>query len=197
MPVAASAIARRRLRLRFCRWRRRGIVGLAVQVCLWALAWQVGPVSAHTTRHSVLDASSVTVEFGYSDGSTMPYGEIKVFAPGQLSMPHQIGRTDAQGRFAFVPHQDGVWRLSARDEDGHAHDAEVEVTGGTASASGWRRRAMLFVSVFMNMALLALLLDRYRSAAAGGVGMSPLARLGFSGRHPWWRSGRRPRDREK
>lgn len=138
-------------------------------VCCFALLLDA-PASAHTARHRVLDIQNVVVEFGYSDGSVMPYAEVKVFAPDQAAMPHQIGRTDAYGRFAFVPHQDGTWRLSARDDDSHAHEAEIAVTSGTAASRDWLRRGLLFASVFLNVALLAVFLDRYRKRMANGDG---------------------------
>lgn len=136
-----------------------------------AMAWAVGIPSAmaHTALHRVLDTPGVTVEFGYSDGSSMAAAEVRVFAPGQKATPRQVGRTDADGRFAFLPNADGVWTVSARDEDGHVHDAEVKISGGVASSGSWWRRAVLFGSIFLNVALIAFLVELRRGLRSGGL----------------------------
>ena len=70
----------------------------------------------------------VALEFFYSTGEPMSYREAKIFSPADEKFAHQTGRTDAAGRFAFVPDVPGTWRVIVRDEEGHQAMAEIAVT---------------------------------------------------------------------
>jgi nickel transport protein len=82
-------------------------------------------------------------------------------------MYHQTGRTDAKGRFAFIPDRNGPWTVVADDGMGHVSTATVPVEGGqTAMAQpdpfmasaiheGWLLRAMLGLSLIINLGLAA------------------------------------------
>lgn len=126
--------------------------------------------SAHGTGYRLLDDSpSVALEFYYSTGGAMSYLEAKVYSPGDEKFAHQTGRTDALGRFAFVPDAAGVWRVVVRDDEGHLAEAVAEVPAerfGPSAASlaaGAQTappagtplylRAALGVSIIFNLAL--------------------------------------------
>ncbi|MBQ7156052.1 MAG: hypothetical protein IJR85_10935 [Synergistaceae bacterium] len=121
---------------------------------------------AHGTgyRHSGLKA--VALEFFYSDGEKMSYREARVFSPRDEKFAVQTGRTDEEGRFAFVPDCPGEWRVIVRDEEGHQCTASVGVRdeGLGARGEGLARkddarpemliRAILGVSLLFNIAMI-------------------------------------------
>lgn len=87
-----------------------------------------GLAAAHGTHHVIMnDARAVVVEFLYTGPSPMLYSAVEVFAPDQDQRPYQTGRTDENGRFAFVPARSGTWRLKVDDGDGHRHQMSLEV----------------------------------------------------------------------
>jgi nickel transport protein len=52
---------------------------------------------------------------------------VLVYAPGGGDTEFQNGRTDARGRFAFLPDRPGVWRVKVDAGMGHGFDIEIEV----------------------------------------------------------------------
>lgn len=87
-----------------------------------------GVAAAHGTHHVIMnDARAIVLEFLYTGPSPMLYSAVEVFAPDQDKRPYQTGRTDENGRFAFVPARPGTWRLKVDDGDGHRHQVSVEV----------------------------------------------------------------------
>ena len=97
------------------------LAGLSSLLALPALAHGVGYREAG-------GLSPVALEFFYSTGEPMSYREAKVFSPADEKFAHQTGRTDAAGRFAFVPDVPGLWRVVVRDEEGPQATAELDVT---------------------------------------------------------------------
>lgn len=88
---------------------------------------------AHGTEYRFLrDASTVTLEFFYSDEEPMGYAEVLVFGPQDQEVEYQNGRTDRQGRFAFYPETFGTWRIEVDDGMGHKEVGIVEVQGETS-----------------------------------------------------------------
>ena len=93
-----------------------------------------GALHAHALNHSVQPGSAVIVELRYGDGSPFSYESAEVYRPGE-TVPFLAGRTDANGRLAFVPDRAGDWRVRAFSEDGHGGDFTVATaSGGEASA---------------------------------------------------------------
>ena len=148
--------------------RRIIFVGLAVMAGLIFL-----PENAHAHgvgyKHSELKA--VPLEFFYSTGEKMSYCEARVFSPNDEKFAAQTGRTDEQGRFAFVADVPGEWRVIVRDNEGHQCTASIAV-GETLKASQDESslpqgmelfiRALLGVSVIFNIAMII----RWRSSHA-------------------------------
>ncbi len=58
----------------------------------------------------------------------MSYREARVYSPKDSKFAAQTGRTDEQGRFAFIPDTSGEWRVIVRDEEGHQCTAKIVVT---------------------------------------------------------------------
>ncbi len=83
---------------------------------------------AHGTGHRVIrDAGALAVESFYSDREPMSYAEVKLYGPSDAVIEYQNGRTDKNGRFAFLPDQEGTWRIEVGDGMGHLMMAEIDV----------------------------------------------------------------------
>ena len=93
----------------------------------------VAPAPAHQLTHAVQTGTAVVVELRYGDGSPFGYEAAEVFRPGE-SVPFLAGRTDANGRLAFVPDRGGEWRVRAFSEDGHGADLTVAAGAGGVAA---------------------------------------------------------------
>lgn len=83
---------------------------------------------AHGVGYRQSKLPAVPLEFFYSTGDTMSYLETKIFSPADEKFANQSGRTDATGRFAFVPDVAGKWRVIVKDDEGHRCMAEINVT---------------------------------------------------------------------
>lgn len=105
----------------------------------WLLAacglMALGAAPAHELEYEVERTDAVIVDLSLSHGAqSVPY---ELYAPGGET-PHQVGRSDAEGRVAFRPEEPGTWRLEVATEDGHGLKAEIEVdeTGAVSGGEG-------------------------------------------------------------
>ena len=92
-----------------------------------AAALFAGTLQAHSLIHTAQPGSAVIVELRYADGSPFSYESTEVYRPAE-SVPFLVGRTDANGRLAFVPDRSGDWRVRAFSEDGHGGDFTIAAT---------------------------------------------------------------------
>lgn len=125
---------------------------------------------AHGTGSREISSKDIrAVQFYYSSSDPMAFVDIKVYAPGNLDIPSQIGRTDAQGRFALVVDTPGTWRVTAQDHEGHraellleaagvssgvSSDASLPSTGDKPAKASRLVTATLGVSLIINLCLL-------------------------------------------
>ena len=95
-----------------------------------------GVLHAHSLSHTAGQGSALIVELRYADGSPFSYEAAEVYRPAE-SVPFLVGRTDANGRLAFVPDRPGDWRIRAFSEDGHGGDFTVAAAaeGGSSPSS--------------------------------------------------------------
>jgi nickel transport protein len=95
-----------------------------------------GVLHAHSLSHTAGQGSALIVELRYADGSPFSYEAAEVYRPAESS-PFLAGRTDANGRLAFVPDRPGDWRIRAFSEDGHGGDFTVAAAaeGGSSTSS--------------------------------------------------------------
>lgn len=65
----------------------------------------------------------------FSNGQPLKGAKVKVYAPDQPHRVHTVGKTDAQGRFTFVPDEpiSGDWEVNIKRE-GHEDILTVPVT---------------------------------------------------------------------
>ena len=106
------------------------------------------------------------------------YAEAKLYGPDSADVEFQNGRTDAQGRFAFLPDKPGTWTIVVADNMGHKVSHPMTITlsdEGTVerevAPSGFSEsllalpvlfRAVLGVSLLLNL-FLGLALFRHRA----------------------------------
>lgn len=111
------------------------------------------------------DSPTEVLRFTYTAGQPMDGARVQVLMPDSQKV-FQVGRTDAQGRFAFVPDRPGTWLVEANDERGHKLQGRVAV-GGSAQANAAPRRvqippmaliAALLVSLLANAGLVSALI---------------------------------------
>ena len=129
--------------------------------------------AAHTWQGTV-----ALVQFAYAGGEKPTYAKVEVYSPADSKVEFQNGRTDAQGRFAFMPDAPGQWRIIMADNMGHrvehavdvsadptAQQADVKNAGDAAATPGVGGfsiplRILLGLSIIANIALAAALLRR-------------------------------------
>jgi len=102
----------------------------------WVGALLAVPVAlhAHELTHSAQPGTAVIVEIRHGDGSPFSHQRAEVYRPGE-TVPFLGGRTDANGRLAFVSDRAGEWRVRAFSEDGHGGDFAVPASAADASAT--------------------------------------------------------------
>jgi nickel transport protein len=77
----------------------------------------------------------------YADASPFAFESYELYRE-DLELPVQTGRTDAQGRIAFIPDTAKDWRIRAFSEDGHGIDRRFTInatTGRTSPSTGINR----------------------------------------------------------
>ena len=88
---------------------------------LAALLGLAHPAAAHDLQYSVSGAQAVVVKLFYVDNKPFTFEGYEIYRAGE-KLPYQVGRTDSQGRIAFLPDRAGDWRIKAISEDGHGLD---------------------------------------------------------------------------
>lgn len=92
---------------------------------VWMLGASVAPVSAHEVASTVTRGDAVIVTLHYADGTPLAYEECEVKAEG-AAQPLVVGRTDVEGRMAFVPEPGVAYTVRAFSQDGHGAIVRVE-----------------------------------------------------------------------
>jgi hypothetical protein len=82
---------------------------------------------AHSIRIDVsIQSPAITVYAGYTKTKPIANAKVEVFAP-ESKTPFQLGKTDINGNFAFLPKIHGEWLITIDDEMGHKGKANVTV----------------------------------------------------------------------
>ena len=106
------------------------LLGRCAAICLAAALLLTG-TAAQAPAHALYAADTrhdgvVLVQFAYSGGEQPTYAKVEVYSPADAKVEFQNGRTDAQGRFAFMPDTPGQWRIIMADNMGHRVEHPVE-----------------------------------------------------------------------
>jgi nickel transport protein len=86
---------------------------------------------SHGVEVSQSNESAKVIRFSYTDGEPMMYAKIKLYSPSSPKIETIKSLTDENGFFAFVPHEEGEWRVEARDGMGHRGEIVVNIAGGS------------------------------------------------------------------
>ncbi|MBN1498378.1 MAG: hypothetical protein JXA07_16520 [Spirochaetes bacterium] len=84
-------------------------------------------LAAHGIVRTIEEGRAMVVTALYDDGEPISYAAVRIFAPGDRKVEFQNGRTDARGRFSFVPHGPGDWLVRLDDGGGHGFEEHVAV----------------------------------------------------------------------
>ncbi|MDR1976256.1 MAG: DUF4198 domain-containing protein [Campylobacteraceae bacterium] len=123
--------------------------------------------AAHGVEVSEVHPSSLkTVRFTYSTNDPMAYAKIKVYPPSNSKVEAIKSFTDRNGYFAFLPDEEGEWKIEAADGMGHRGEISVNAaaqniveTSNTAAAPVWLR-FVLGLSLLFNTFLFFTLFKR-------------------------------------
>ncbi|MBS4013526.1 MAG: hypothetical protein KGZ97_07165 [Bacteroidetes bacterium] len=82
---------------------------------------------AHSIRVDVnIQSPTVTIYAGFSKIKPIANAKVEVFAP-ETETPYQLGQTDINGNFAFLPNAYGEWRIKIDDEMGHVRNTKINI----------------------------------------------------------------------
>ncbi|MBN2135558.1 MAG: hypothetical protein JW737_07505 [Acidobacteria bacterium] len=93
-----------------------------VLILLATLAFGHG-VKINTTMKS----PTVILRCDYDGADLMSYAAVQVFSPINTEIEYQSGRTDAEGKFAFIPNTVGTWKFVVDDEIGHMEEIQIQI----------------------------------------------------------------------
>ena len=82
------------------------------------------PADAHDLQYTVSGGQAVVVKLFYVDNTPFTFEGYEIYREG-AKLPYQVGRTDGQGRIAFLPDRAATWRIKAISEDGHGLDFKL------------------------------------------------------------------------
>jgi nickel transport protein len=106
---------------------------------LWALLFASAPLLAHDLQYTVAGGQAVVIRLFYVDNTPFTFEGYEIYRAGE-KLPYQVGRTDNQGRIAFLPDKAAEWRIKAISEDGHGLDFKL-TTDAAAQLSGAEKPA--------------------------------------------------------
>jgi nickel transport protein len=110
---------------------------------------------------------AVRVHFKYSTGEGMAYAQIRLFAPSRPEAEVLLSLTDRNGRFSFVPDEEGPWIVEASDGMGHQgsitiHAAETAAAGeGLGTAPAAAGSTPLFLRLLLGLSLILNIFAAY------------------------------------
>ncbi len=82
---------------------------------------------AHSIRVDVnIQSPAVTIYAGFSKTNPIANAKVEVYAP-ETETPYQLGQTDINGNFAFLPNAFGEWQIKIDDEMGHARNTKINI----------------------------------------------------------------------
>lgn len=117
-------------------------------------------LNAHELHYTAASGEAVVLRVFYADAKGFAFEAYEISRDGE-ALPVQVGRTDAQGRIAFLPDGAGTWRLKAFTEDGHGLDVRF-TTDAAAQLDAldkpfYERHARILVGVGLIFGVFGLL----------------------------------------
>ncbi len=110
------------------RWKGSKFILTNIISIVWIMFFLLSRTAlAHGVEGKVtLFSGGVVITATYDTGEPMSYAQVEIYAPDSKTK-FQLGRTDRNGRFAFVPDAPGKWRVIISDGVGHQLELAVEV----------------------------------------------------------------------
>jgi len=129
-------------------------------LALAAISFTACPAQAHDLQYSVGGGQAVVIRLFYMDNAPFTFEGYEIYREGE-KLPYQVGRTDSQGRIAFLPDRAASWRIKATSEDGHGLDFKIS-TDAAAMLSGtekpfYERYARIVVGIAVILGLFGFL----------------------------------------
>ncbi len=129
-----------------------------------------GTCLAHDLQYTVVGGQAVVIKLFYADNSPFTFEGYEIYRDGE-KLPYQVGRTDSQGRIAFLPDRAAAWRVKAISEDGHgldfkvSTDAAAQLAGSDKPAFERYSRIVIGVAVILGLfGFLSLYLKRKKAS---------------------------------
>lgn len=111
---------------------------------------------AHDLQYQVSGGQAVVVRLFYVDDTPFTFEGYEIYRDGE-KVPYQVGRTDSQGRIAFLPDRAATWRIKAISEDGHGLDFKLSTDAAAVLAESekpfYERYARIVVGVALILGL--------------------------------------------
>lgn len=123
---------------------------------LWLLAaWLAASPMAwsHDLQYTVTQGQAVVVRLHYADDTPFSFEGYEIYPEGD-KLPVQVGRTDTQGRIAFLPDKAGRWRIKAISEDGHGLDFTLSTDAAASVASSEKPAYERYGRILTGVALI-------------------------------------------
>lgn len=115
---------------------------------------------AHDLQYTVVGGQAVVIKLFYADNTPFTFEGYEIYREGE-KLPYQVGRTDKQGRIAFLPDAAAQWQVKAISEDGHGLDFKLS-TDAAAALSGsekplFERYSRIFIGVALILGVFGVL----------------------------------------
>lgn len=120
---------------------------------LAALLCLARPAVAHDLQYSVSGAQAVVVKLFFVDNTPFTFEQYEIYRAGD-KLPYQVGRTDNQGRIAFLPDRVGTWRIKTISEDGHGLDFTLKTDAAAQVAAAEKPAYERYGRIVVGVAIL-------------------------------------------
>jgi nickel transport protein len=120
----------------------------------------IKPIWAHGVIYHIEKGQAIIIKASYDNGEPISFAEVKIYSPQDKKIEYQIGRTDANGYFAFLPGSSGMWKIILSDGIGHGFVTTVFVEEGLKAnsiRSGLPCWQKLIVGISLFVGLTAIL----------------------------------------
>lgn len=120
---------------------------------LAALLCLARPTAAHDLQYSVSGTQAVVVTLFFVDNTPFTFEQYEIYRAGD-KLPYQVGRTDSQGRLAFLPDRAGAWRVKVISEDGHGLDFTLKTDAAAQVAAAEKPAYERYGRIVVGIAVL-------------------------------------------
>jgi nickel transport protein len=88
-----------------------------------------------------LNSPAVILNCGYDGGEAISYAEVLIYSPTDSETEYQNGRTDSEGKFAFIPNAAGTWKFAVDDGMGHMEEIKILIESSFLNISSEETKA--------------------------------------------------------